>query len=119
MKTILLIEDNSEMRENTIEILELANYNVISAENGQHGVEMAILHGPDLIISDVSMPKLDGFDTLRALRNQDVAKEVPFIFLTARCEKDFKQTAHELGAAVYMTKPFDGYELLKIVAEKI
>ena len=66
-KTILLIEDNLEMRENTAEIIELANYKVITAENGKIGVDMAKKHHPDLIICDIMMPEMDGYGVLYIL----------------------------------------------------
>ena len=70
MKSILLIEDNPEIRENTAEILELANYKVYVAENGKSGIELALQHKPDLIICDIMMPELDGYGVLHALHKK-------------------------------------------------
>jgi len=119
MKTILLIEDDSEMRENIAEILEVANYHVITAEDGKEGVERALTSATDLIISDISTPTLNGFDTLRDLEKYKTVKEIPVIFLTGRYEKAFRKRSYDLNADVYMSKPLDGNEFLKIVAEKI
>ena len=81
MKKILLIEDNLEMRENTAEILELANYEVVTAENGKVGVEKAKAVLPDLIICDIMMPELDGYGVLYYLGKDPKTAAIPFIFL--------------------------------------
>src|SRR5680860_343915 len=86
MKKILLIEDNVDVRENTAEILELSNYEVVVAENGKVGVEKALSHLPDLIICDIMMPVLDGYGVLHALRKNETLQNTPFIFLTAKTE---------------------------------
>jgi CRP/FNR family cyclic AMP-dependent transcriptional regulator len=115
MKKILIIEDNEEVRENTSEILELSNYKVFTAENGKQGVEIATREKPDLIVCDIMMPVLDGYGVLHLLsKNQDTST-IPFIFLTAKSEKTDFRKAMELGADDYLTKPFDGTELLNAV----
>ncbi len=86
-KKILLIEDNQEMRENTAEILELANYKVVTAANGKAGVEMAQKEIPDLIVCDIMMPDLDGYGVLYLLGKNTSTAGIPFIFLTAKAEK--------------------------------
>ena len=106
MNTILLIEDNHEIRENTAEILELANYNVITAENGKDGVEKAIASKPDVIICDIMMPVLDGYGVLHMLNKNEDLKDVPFIFLTAKAERSDFRKGMEMGADDYVTKPF-------------
>jgi DNA-binding response OmpR family regulator len=118
-KMILIIEDNVELRENTAEILELANYNIITAENGKVGLDMAIQDHPDLIISDIMMPEMNGFDVLTALRRTERLIHIPFVFLTARAERIDKETGLDLGADGYLAKPFDVDELLRIVSEKL
>ncbi|HEU5146654.1 MAG TPA: response regulator, partial [Chryseosolibacter sp.] len=87
MKKILLIEDNPEVRENTSEILSLANYEVLVAENGKIGVDLAQRHKPDLIICDIMMPELDGYGVLHILSKNEQTAAIPFIFLTAKTEK--------------------------------
>ena len=84
---ILLIEDNVDVRENTTEILELAGYNVLTAQNGKVGVDLAIKEKPDLIICDIMMPELDGYGVLHILNKNPETAGVPFIFLTAKTEK--------------------------------
>lgn len=115
MKKILLIEDNQEVRENTAEILELANYKVITAENGKVGVDLAKKENPDLIICDVMMPELDGFGVLHVLSKNVQTSSIPFIFLTAKAEKEDMRKGMNLGADDYLTKPFDDLELLDAV----
>lgn len=115
MKKILLIEDNKDVRENTAEILELANYEVFVAENGKTGVEQALSHLPDLIVCDIMMPVLDGFGVLHALQKNASLKNTPFIFLTAKTERVDLRKGMELGADDYLTKPFSGTELLNAV----
>lgn len=115
MKTILLIEDNLDVRENTAEILELANYKVLTAENGKKGVELAKTHNPDLIICDIMMPELDGYGVLHVLSKIEQTASIPFIFLTAKTEKSDVRKGMNLGADDYLTKPFDDVELLDAI----
>ncbi len=115
MKKILLIEDNDDIRSNTAEILELANYEVQVAENGKIGVEKALEFLPDLIICDIMMPELDGYGVLHAIQRREAIKNTPFIFLTAKTERSDFRKGMESGADDYITKPFDGTELLNAV----
>lgn len=119
MKKILLIEDNEDIRNNTAEILELSNYQVITAENGKTGIEKAIEHQPDLIICDIMMPVLDGYGVLHAVHRNEPIKNTPFIFLTAKTERSDYRKGMELGADDYITKPFSGTELLNAVDSRI
>lgn len=119
MKTILLIEDNALIRENTAEILELAGYGVLTAENGKLGVALALADHPDLIICDIMMPVLDGYDVLHIVNKNPELTGIPFIFLTAKSERvDFRK-GMELGADDYLTKPFDDTELLSAVEGRL
>jgi CheY-like chemotaxis protein/CRP-like cAMP-binding protein len=115
MKKILVIEDNLEVRENTCEILELSGYEVFSAENGKLGVQKALSELPDLIICDVMMPVLDGFGALKILHKNPKTTSIPFIFLTAKAEKDDFRKGMNLGADDYITKPFTDVELLEAI----
>mgnify|MGYP005844942501 CR=1 FL=1 len=119
MKKILLIEDNAEMRENTAEILGLANYKVITAPNGKEGVRLAQTEHPDLIISDIMMPELDGYGVLHMLSKDKATAAIPFIFLTAKAEKSDYRKGMGLGADDYLTKPFDDMELLHAVETRL
>ncbi len=119
MKKILLIEDNEEIRNNTAEILELSNYDVYTAENGKIGVELALEHKPDLIVCDIMMPVLDGYGVLHAVHKNESIKNTPFIFLTAKTERSDFRKGMELGADDYITKPFDGTELMNAVDSRL
>ena len=118
MKKILLIEDNAEVRENTAEILELAQYKVITAENGKTGVALANEEKPDLIICDIMMPLLDGYGVLHLLSKQPETALIPFIFLSAKTERSDIRKGMEMGADDYLTKPFDDIELLNAVESR-
>ncbi len=115
MKKILVIEDNTDVRENIVEILELSDYKVIQAPDGKAGVEMAMKENPDLVICDIMMPVLDGYGVLHLLSRHKETFGIPFIFLTAKSEKADFRKGMELGADDYITKPFDGIELLNAV----
>jgi len=115
MATILLIEDNLEVRENTAEILELSDYKVLTAANGKEGVALAKVELPDLIICDIMMPELDGYGVLHILNKDPKTNGIPFIFLTAKAEKDDFRKGMNLGADDYLTKPFDDLALLDAV----
>lgn len=119
MKKILLIEDNEDVRNNTAEILELSNYEVIVAPDGKIGVEKALEHNPDLIICDIMMPELDGYGVLHAIHRNDAIKNIPFIFLTAKSERPDFRKGMEAGADDYITKPFNGTELLNAVDSRL
>lgn len=119
MKTILLIEDNIDIRENTAEILELANYSVITAENGKIGVEKALEARPDLVICDIMMPVLDGYGVLHIFNKNPELTGIPFIFLTAKTERTDFRKGMEMGADDYLTKPFDEIELLNAVESRL
>lgn len=118
MKKILIIEDNSDIRENTIEILELDGYAVISADNGRDGVEKAITEKPDLIVCDIMMPELDGYGVLHMLAKNPETANIPFIFLTAKADRSDFRKGMEMGADDYITKPFDDVELLNAIESR-
>ena len=119
MKTILLIEDNEAIRENTAEILELTGYTVHTAENGKVGVEKALAHKPDLVICDIMMPVLDGYGVLHIFNKNPQLSGVPFIFLTAKIERNDFRKGMELGADDYLTKPFEESELLSAIEGRL
>ena len=114
-KTILVIDDNNDIRENTAEILELAGYKTFTAENGKRGVEMAMKEKPSVIVCDIMMPELDGYGVLHLLRKNPDTQNIPFIFLTAKTERGDFRKGMEMGADDYITKPFEDIELLNAV----
>ncbi len=119
MKKILLIEDNNEVRENTAEILTLANYEVIVARNGKEGAEFAQTLLPDLIVCDIMMPELDGYGVLHILSKKPETARIPFIFLTAKAEKADMRKGMGMGADDYLTKPFDDTDLLNAIEVRL
>lgn len=119
MSSILLIEDNPDLLENTAEILSLAGYEVLTAPDGKSGVERALANKPDLIISDIMMPKLDGFGVLHLIQRHEELADIPFIFLTAKTSRADFRKGMESGADDYITKPFSDSELLNAVESRL
>src|SRR5689334_24605851 len=110
MKRILVIEDQPVMRRNIQTILEMEGFDVAVAENGRKGVAAAQSAPPDLILCDVMMPELDGYGVLSALREDGKTATIPFIFLTAKGEKNDLRTGMNLGADDYLAKPVSSEE---------
>ena len=119
MTTILVIEDVESLREEILETLSYEGFDVLGAENGIVGVQMAKTYIPDLIICDIAMPELDGYGTLVALREEPKTSMLPFIFLTAMTEKGDMRQAMQLGADDFLTKPFTSSELLGAIASRL
>jgi CRP-like cAMP-binding protein/ActR/RegA family two-component response regulator len=118
-KKVLIIEDNNDIRENVIEILELAGYSVSSASNGKEGVDQAFKDAPDIILCDIMMPELDGYGVLYLLSKRPETIAIPFIFLTAKAEHFDRRKGMEMGADDYLTKPFDDMELLNAIESRL
>jgi anti-anti-sigma factor len=119
MTTILAIEDQTKIRENIQEILELEGFDVLTAENGRIGVQLAQEHHPDLIICDVMMPELDGYDVLITLRQDPSTLKIPFIFLSAKATTADFRKGMSLGADDYLTKPFTPSELRSAISIRL
>jgi EAL domain-containing protein (putative c-di-GMP-specific phosphodiesterase class I)/CheY-like chemotaxis protein len=119
MLKILVIEDDELIRETLLQLLESQTYRVIVAQNGRVGVQMALSEIPDLILCDVQMPELDGYEVLRTLRQNSLAATIPFIFLTAQGAKADFRRGMELGADDYLAKPFTKAELLGAIASRL
>lgn len=117
--TILVIEDQDDVRENIVELLELSNYQVLSAAEGGSGVKMALEHTPDLILCDIMMPERDGYEVLYLLSKNPSTSSIPFIFLTAKAEKEDFRKGMNLGADDYITKPFEEIELLGAIERRL
>ena len=99
------------MRRNITTLLRYYDYEPVAAANGREGVEAARRDGPDLILCDVMMPELDGFGVLQALQTEAALARIPFIFLTAKGEKNDLRSGMDLGADGYLTKPVANAEL--------
>jgi DNA-binding NarL/FixJ family response regulator len=119
MKKILVIEDQAPMRRNIALMLEMEGYEVFTAENGKIGVELALKKAPDLVISDVMMPELDGHGVVQILRTEDATANVPFIFLTARSDKGDVRIGMNFGADDYLIKPVIREDLLAAVETRL
>ncbi len=119
MKKIVLVEDNTDILDNMAEILELAGYKVFTAENGKAGFHQAKNNQPDIIISDIMMPELDGFGLLHLLQKQTELQDIPFIFLTAKTDRPDFRKGMEMGADDYITKPFNDTELLNAIERRL
>ena len=119
MKTILLIEDDLALRENTAELLELSDYTVITAPNGRIGIEKAKEDLPDIIVCDIMMPEVDGYGVLEAMTLDSSTQHIPFIFLSAKTEHKEVRRGMDLGADDYLTKPFDEEELLSAIESRL
>jgi CRP-like cAMP-binding protein/CheY-like chemotaxis protein len=118
-KQVLIIEDNNDIRENIVEILELADFHVYQANNGKTGIELAVKHKPDIILCDIMMPDLDGYGVLYMLNKNPETAAIPFIFLTAKAERIDLRKGMEMGADDYLTKPFDDIELLSAIESRL
>ncbi len=105
-ETILIIEDNFELRTYLKNML-MSNYRIVTAPNGRQGVETALTVLPDLVISDVMMPQMDGFEVCNQLKNNIISSHIPIILLTALSDSDKKIGGYSSGADAYITKPFD------------
>jgi DNA-binding NarL/FixJ family response regulator len=119
MKKILVIEDEPEMRRNIATLLRFHEYEPIEAENGRKGVELARREKPDLILCDVMMPELDGYGVIKALQQDAGLALIPFIFLTAKGDKDHLRSGMNLGADDYLTKPVANSDLVQAVEARL
>lgn len=114
-KTILIIEDNQDIRENTAELLEMDGYWVFTASNGTDGLAMINSIKPDIIICDIVMQDMDGFAVFQSLQNNEETKSIRFIFSTAQSQKDEIDKAQQMGATCYLIKPFDERQLIACI----
>ena len=119
MRKILVIEDEPEMRRNITALLRYHDYEPIEAENGRKGVELARREKPDLILCDVMMPELDGYGVLQALQQDAGLALIPFVFLTAKGDKDNLRSGMNLGADDYLTKPVANADLVQAIEARL
>jgi two-component system, sensor histidine kinase and response regulator len=116
---ILIIEDEDSIRTNILELLDAEGYEVMGAENGRVGVELAREFLPEVIVSDIVMPELDGYEVLQALRQDPSTATIPFIFLTAKADKSDLRQGMNLGADDYLIKPFTQRDLLEAITARL
>lgn len=119
MNTILLIEDDTALRENTAELLELSEYNVLTASNGKIGIEIAKKEIPDIIVCDIMMPEIDGYGVIEELSTDPQTSQIPFIFLSAKTERKEIRKGMDMGADDYLTKPFEEEELISAIESRL
>ena len=119
MKTVLLIEDDLALRENTAELLELNDYDVYTAPNGRIGIQMAKERIPDIIVCDIMMPEVDGYGVLQEVSVDETTKHIPFIFLSAKTEHKEIRKGMDLGADDYLTKPFEEDDLISAIESRL
>jgi CheY-like chemotaxis protein len=115
LATVLVIEDDPVILDNTLEILDLEGYKTIGAGDGCEGVQRAEQYSPDIIVCDVLMPKLDGYGVLKALRSNPSTIDIPLIFVSATPREDILAATTKLGASGYLIKPFRAVELLNVI----
>jgi CheY-like chemotaxis protein len=115
MTRVLIIEDNSDIRENATELLELSGFSVIAASDGQMGVQMAKAELPDIILSDIMMPRLNGYEVFDLLKKHEATKHIPFVFISSSVEKKDIAKALANGADGYIKKPFEEKDLIETI----
>lgn len=119
MKKVLVIDDTPDVRIIITESLQMSGFEALSAEDGETGVKLAQQHLPDLVICDINMPRMDGYATLKAMRQHEATATIPFIFLTGATDRVTMRKGMDLGADDYLTKPFTHEELLNAVHTRL
>lgn len=118
-ETILIVEDNPVLREGLQEMLELEGFKVLTASNGKEALAEMSGNNPDLILSDIAMPEMDGYAFFRAVRERPEWVTIPFVFLTARGEKEDVLTGKDMGAEDYLIKPVTREDLITVVNSRL
>lgn len=111
-KSVLIIEDEKQVRESIVDILQLKGYTTLEASDGSIGFELAQKHIPDVVLCDIMMPFMNGFETISKFKSNSLTKYIRFIFLTAKMESENRKLGLDLGAAAYITKPFSVEHLI-------
>lgn len=116
MTKILVIEDEQPLLDSILQLLGFSGYEGMGASNGSTGLQMAFDMNPDLIICDIRMPEVDGFDVIKGLNSNPCTADIPFIFLTAKADAVDRELGEQLGASAYITKPFVHNDLLSTIS---
>lgn len=119
MTKVLIIEDEEILRESILNILETNGFSTIEAGDGRSGVRLAKEFVPDLILCDVRMPGLNGYQVLQTLRQDPVTAKIPLLLITAENIRNVRYQAQELGANGYLIKPFTTAQLLQAIAQEL
>jgi PAS domain S-box-containing protein len=115
MKNILLIEDDKNLRDNTAELLKEEGFRVFLAEDGLVGVQLTMKYYPDLILCDINLPVMNGYDFFKTIQQIKSTSTIPLIYVTGKTEKEDQRAGMQLGAEDYITKPYNFDELLRVV----
>ena len=118
-KKVLLIEDDPDLRETTVELLRDEGFEALAAENGAQGIQMSLLHIPDVVVCDINMPGLSGYEVYNMLHQVNTTSVIPFIFLSAKSTRDDILAGLHLGADDYITKPFEFDNLVAVIKRRI
>ena len=116
MNTILVIDDNRDYRTDLVEILELEAYATLEAENGRIGLQMIHKHAPNLIVCDVDMPVMNGFEVLTTVKADPIYAKIPFLIITGHHDERMLKSSRDLGVEAYLIKPVAVTEFLSTVA---
>jgi two-component system cell cycle response regulator DivK len=116
---ILIIEDNPKNMKIMVDLMEVHGYEAATAEDGFTGLETALTEKPDLILMDVQLPGIDGYEVTRRLKGKDATRDIPVIVVTSFAMKGEEARAKEVGAAGYISKPIDIHKLMDAVAEQL
>jgi len=114
-KKILIVDDNQDSRELVVKILKTRGYQTIEAVDGEEALEKAVAERPDLILMDRSLPKIDGYEVTRRLKNRDEFKNIPIVALTAHAMRGEREKALEAGCEGYISKPINVRELPELI----
>ena len=114
-KTVLTVDDSRTMRDMLMLALKDAGYRVVQAEDGVHGLEVLQAESPDIVITDINMPRMDGFGFIEGMRADPAFSAVPVLVLTTESDAAKKQRAREAGATGWIVKPFDPVKLVDAV----
>lgn len=117
MTTVLAADDDPVIRRLLEVNLEMEGYDVVLAEDGAQAVDLAVEHSPDVILLDVMMPNMDGWEACRQLKLDDATRDIPVVFLSARARDADVADGTKAGAVAYITKPFDPIDLLDLIAD--
>ena len=115
MTKILVIEDEPTLRDELVLILTFEGYDAIPAQDGKSGIELASQHLPNLILCDVTMPRLDGYAVFTQLRNAPETRNIPFVLMTARATDEDLRQGNALGVDGYITKPFRHQDFMGMI----
>jgi DNA-binding response OmpR family regulator len=118
-KRILVTDDDPVILRLLQVNLELEGYDVLLAHHGEEAYELAVAETPDLVILDIMMPRMDGYETVEKLKATDTTKDIPIVFLSAKAQQSDIERGKQYGVADYLTKPFDPTELIDVVEHLI